>query len=100
MASRPKNVSDVGSISALNAFLLTDAAAPHALLFGAEWDAASRAGGAMDALLSAPLHVVLNGREIAPTVSHATLLKATAERGGTLVEVHGGVARPRRAPTR
>jgi glutaredoxin-related protein len=52
-ASRPKNVSDVASVSALNAFLLTDAAAPHVLLFGAEWDAASRTGGAFDALLGA-----------------------------------------------
>jgi Grx4 family monothiol glutaredoxin len=51
--TRPKNFTDVASVAALNAFLLTDAAAPHVLLFGAEWDAASRAGGAMDALLSA-----------------------------------------------
>jgi len=69
---------------------------PHALI----WDSLSWALKEVDGLLSAPLHVVLNGREIAPTVSHATLLKATAERGGTVVDVHGGVARPRFAATR
>jgi hypothetical protein len=69
---------------------------PHALI----WDSLSWALKEADALLSVPLHVVLNGREIAPTVSHATLLKATAERGGTVVDVHGGVARPRFAATR
>lgn len=61
---------------------------PHPLI----WDSILWAAAQTDALLGAPLHVVLNGREVNQTLDPAEIREATRDRGGVFVEVRNGRA--------
>ena len=59
---------------------------PHPLI----WESILWAVEQTDALLHAPLHVVLNGREVEETLGRDRLLEATRARGGVFVRVDQG----------
>lgn len=59
---------------------------PHPLI----WESILWAVEQTDALVHAPLHVVLNGREVEQTLGRARLIEATHARGGAFVRVDQG----------
>ncbi len=63
-----KNVHELTSLAAFNAFALTDAPALHVVYFWASWDEPSKRGGAMEQVIDtlAELHPTVHFAKVRP----------------------------------